>query len=92
MVAICASAREVVGLRTAYVRFGPKADMTYLLDHLVGAGKERQRHGDAERLCGLEVDHQLGLRRLLNGQVHRPLDQLSAKTSVLGVGYRSGLL
>jgi hypothetical protein len=28
------------------------------------------RRGDAERLLGLEVDHQLGLRRLLNGQVH----------------------
>ena len=30
-----------------------------LLDHLVGAGKERWRHREAERLGGLEVDYQL---------------------------------
>jgi hypothetical protein len=30
-----------------------------LFDHLVGAGKKRRRHGDAERLGGLEIDYQL---------------------------------
>jgi hypothetical protein len=28
-----------------------------LFDHLVGAGKQRRRHGEAKRLGGLEVDH-----------------------------------
>ena len=53
-----------------------------LFDHLVGARTA------ARALLGLEVDHQLGLRRLLNGQV-RPslLDQFGAKTPVFGVGY-----
>jgi hypothetical protein len=30
-----------------------------LLDHLVGAGEQRFWHGEAHRLRGLEVDHQL---------------------------------
>ena len=32
-----------------------------LFDHLVGAGEQRGRHLDAERLRGLEIDHQLEL-------------------------------
>jgi hypothetical protein len=30
-----------------------------LFDDLVGAGEERLRHGEAECLRGLQVDHQL---------------------------------
>src|SRR5512133_3712310 len=40
-----------------------------LLDHLISAGKQRGRHSEAERLGGLEIDHQLILCRLLHGQV-----------------------
>src|SRR5947209_5431933 len=36
---------------------------------LVGAGEDRGRHGQAERLGGLEIDHQLENGRLLDRQV-----------------------
>src|SRR6516225_4337389 len=40
-----------------------------LFDHLVGAGEQRLRHREAERLCGLEVDRQLVLGRRLHRHV-----------------------
>src|SRR6516162_2061714 len=39
----------------------------YRRDHLVGAGEQRLRHGEAERFDGLEVDDQL----VLGGRRHR---------------------
>jgi hypothetical protein len=38
-----------------------------LFDHLVGAGEQRRRHGEAERPRGLEIDYQLEGRRLHHG-------------------------
>src|SRR5690348_1576427 len=41
------------------------------LDHFVGTGEERLRHGEAERRRSLEVDHQLEFGRLLDRQIGR---------------------
>ena len=40
-------------------------------DHLVGAGEDRWRDGDAELLGSLEIDDQLEGRRLLDRQIGR---------------------
>jgi hypothetical protein len=40
-----------------------------LFDHLVGAGEERRRHGEAKLLRSLEIDHQLVFGRRLHRQV-----------------------
>jgi hypothetical protein len=37
------------------------------LDDFVGAGEDGGRHGQAERLGGVEIDDQLECRRLLDG-------------------------
>src|SRR5262249_60088186 len=39
------------------------------LDHLVGDCEDARRHGEAERLRGLHVDHQLELARLDDRQI-----------------------
>src|SRR5262249_1936781 len=43
--------------------------LVYLFDHLSGCDEHRRRDREAERLRGLEVDRQLGLRDLLDRQV-----------------------
>jgi hypothetical protein len=43
------------------------------LDHLVGATEQRQRHGEAERFRGLEIDDQLDFRGPLDRQIGRLL-------------------
>src|SRR5262249_20279240 len=42
-------------------------------DHLVGARQQRRWHVQAERLGGLEIDHEFVLRRRLNRKVGRLL-------------------
>src|SRR5215216_1292905 len=55
------------------LRFVPRADIcgatARLLDHLVGAGLQGQRDCEAERVCGLEIDHRPEFDRHLNGQL-----------------------
>jgi hypothetical protein len=46
-----------------------KAPTLHPLDHLVCGGQQRLRDGEAERLGGLEVDHQLEPGWLLNRQI-----------------------
>ena len=48
---ICSAARDV--------RFGPKAGIANLFDHLVRTSDERGRHGETKRLRSLEIDDQL---------------------------------
>ena len=57
-------------------------------DHLVGAGEDRLRHGEAERLCGLQVDDQLEFRRLLDWQIGRigAVEDLSDIDAGLAIG------
>src|SRR6516225_8314432 len=61
-----------IGTQSWNVRFASKADIPHrserglLFDHLVGARQHRAWNGDSERLRGLEVDHEVKLRRLLD--------------------------
>src|SRR3977135_2996232 len=40
-------------------------------DHLIGGAEEGWWYGDAERLCGFEIDHQFELGGLLDRKVGR---------------------
>ena len=62
----------------AHVRFGPIADSSgeqkrSLFDQLVCDGEHARRNGEAERLGGLEVDHELEFGGLYDRQITRLL-------------------
>ena len=56
-----------------------------LFDHLIGALLQLPGHVEAERLGGLEVDHQLELDRGLD----RKLARLRALEDAIGIGRRA---
>ena len=60
-----------------------------LFDHFVGADHEGQRHVDAERLGGFEVDDQLVLGRCLNWELRRC--RAAQDTIYVGAGPAIGL-
>src|SRR6516165_10210731 len=71
------SDRRWQDLRTCHHSLMPTAEVSrcsklrVLLNHLVGALLEMQRHVEAERLRGLEVDRQLELDWKLDGKLAR---------------------
>src|SRR5581483_3520783 len=44
-------------------------ELTASFDHLVGAGEQRRRHGEAEGFGGLEIDDKIELGGLLDRQI-----------------------
>src|SRR5215471_3528575 len=50
---------------------GQKRTWRTLLNHFVGAGEQRWRHGKTERLGGLEIDGELKFGGLLNRELGR---------------------
>jgi len=47
------------------------AAKSLLFDHLVSLSVQRGRYGEPERLCGLEIDDQFELGRLLDRKIGR---------------------
>jgi hypothetical protein len=50
-----------------------KRTFRHSFDHLVGAGEQRRRNREAQRLGSLEIDHQLVFGRRLHRQIGRLL-------------------
>ena len=59
---------EIGGCPKTSPRSGPA---THSFDDLIGAHQDRLRHGEAECLCGREIDHQLEPCGLLDRQIGR---------------------
>ena len=60
----------------------PIPDIRHSFDHLVGAREQGRRHGEAERLSSLEIDHKLKLGGHLNRQftrLHAPQDAIHVR-------------
>ena len=59
-----------VGAKLASLRVSKLVSWTGIsFDHLVGAGKQLTRRGEAERFRRLEIDHQFNLNALLDGEI-----------------------
>jgi hypothetical protein len=60
----------------AFSRRTPQAEVAAYryFDHLIGAAEQRQREGEAKRLCGSEIDDQFHF----NGLLHRKIGGLFA--------------
>ena len=58
-----------------------RAPKLALLDHLVGAGKERRRHVKAERLCCFEVDNEL----IFGWGMHRKISRFLAFKNAIDI-------
>ena len=56
-----------------------------LFDHLVGRGEQRLRNGQAEGLCGLEIDDQF----ILGGRLHREIARLLALENAIDIAGRA---
>src|SRR5215469_8440783 len=62
-----------IGTQSWNVRFVPKADISQLLDQVVGSGEHRGWHREAECLGRFQVDDQFVFCRRLHRQISRLL-------------------
>ena len=53
------------------IRSNVRVRKPYLLDHVIGTSKQRKRNRQPKRFCRLQIDHQLELGRLLDGEIGR---------------------